>query len=276
MPNVELNRYSRPAMFRRMALVSWGRPSDPQVYARAEVDVGKALEFARQESERAGVSVTPAHLVLRAVALALREYRDANAIVRWNRIYTRKRVHVFFHVAVPGKKPDLSGVVVRDADAKDPAAIAGELREKVKAVRSGSDEDLARTRRMLDRIPSCLYRPLLGAIGFLQYTLNLDLSRLGMPRDAFGGAAVTSVGSFGVSEAFAPLPPITRLPILVSVGKVEQRPAVRDGAIVIRPTCVLCATFDHRIMDGYLAGKLAKFVTRYLADPQRYEMERQV
>ena len=267
MGNVELNRYSRPAMFRRMALVSWARPSDPQVYARAEVDVGKALEFARQESERAGVQVTLAHLVLRAVALALREFPEANALVRWNRIYTRKRVHMFFHVALPGKKPDLSGVIVRDADAKAPAQIAQELREKIKAVRSGADGEIARTQRMLDRIPSCLYRPLLRAIGFLQYTLNLDLSRLGMPRDPFGGAAVTSIGSFGISEAFAPLPPITRIPLLVSVGKVEPRPVVRDGAIVIRPVCVLCATFDHRIMDGYLAGKLAKFVTRYLADP---------
>jgi len=47
--------------------------------------------------------------------------------------------------------------------------------------------------------------------------------------------------------------------------------ALRDGAVVIRPICVLCATFDHRIMDGLMAGKLAKFVGRYLGNPQEYE-----
>ena len=124
---------------------------------------------------------------------------------------------------------------------------------------------------MLDRIPSLLSRVILRVLCFFQYTLNLNLSRLGIPRDPFGGVAVTSVGSLGISEAFAPLSPITRTPIVLAVGKVEDKPVVRDGAIVIRPMCVLCATFDHRIMDGYLAGKLGKFLTRYLADPGQYE-----
>jgi hypothetical protein len=122
---------------------------------------------------------------------------------------------------------------------------------------------------MLDKTPSFLYRLVLRVIEFFQYTLNLNLSRFGIPQDPFGGAGVTSVGSLGMPEAFAPLSPITRMPIVISVGKVEEKPVVRDGSIVIRPMCVLCATLDHRIMDGYLAAKLAKFVTRCLADPER-------
>ena len=82
---------------------------------------------------------------------------------------------------------------------------------------------------------------------------------------------VTSVGSLGVSEAFAPLVPITRAPIVVAVGKVEDKPVVRHGEIVVRPICILGVTFDHRIMDGVLAGKLAKFVTNYLRDPEGHE-----
>jgi pyruvate/2-oxoglutarate dehydrogenase complex dihydrolipoamide acyltransferase (E2) component len=35
--------------------------------------------------------------------------------------------------------------------------------------------------------------------------------------------------------------------------------------------CILCAAFDHRVMDGLLAAKLAKFAARYLADPAKFE-----
>jgi pyruvate dehydrogenase E2 component (dihydrolipoamide acetyltransferase) len=271
MPNVELHPYSKPAMWRKMAVVNWRHPFDPQVYARMEVDMTKALEYAAQVSQRSGISINTTHLMLRAVALCLKEYPEANAIIRWNRIYLRKRVHVFCHVAIPGKKPDLSGVLLRDADTKDLVAIARELKEKVTAIRKGSDPELARTKAMLDKTPSFLYRLVLRVVEFFQYTLNLNLSRFGIAQDPFGGAAVTSVGSLGMPEAFAPLSPITRLPIIVSVGKVEEKPVVRDGSIVVRPMCVLCATLDHRVMDGYLAAKLAKFVRRYLADPGRHE-----
>jgi pyruvate/2-oxoglutarate dehydrogenase complex dihydrolipoamide acyltransferase (E2) component len=271
MPGIELHPYSKPAMWRKMAIANWRQPADPQIYGRMEVDMGPALEYAKRESERAGISITVTHLLLRASALCLKKYPDANAVIRWNRIYTRKRIHVFCQVAIPGRKPDLLGVLLRDADTKDPAMIARELQEKATAIRNGTDRELLRTLRRLDKIPGFLYGALLRFLGFFQYTLNLDLSRFGIPADPFGGAAVTNIGTFGIAEGFAPLPPITRLPIIVSVGKIEEKPVVREGQIVIRPMCVLCATFDHRVMDGYLVGRVTRFVARYLADPEKYE-----
>ncbi len=64
---------------------------------------------------------------------------------------------------------------------------------------------------------------------------------------------------------------MTRAPIVLSVGKIEDRPVVRDGEIVIRPLSIVCATFDHRVMDGVLAAKLGRFLTGYLGDPIKYE-----
>jgi pyruvate dehydrogenase E2 component (dihydrolipoamide acetyltransferase) len=269
--NVELHPHSRPAPWRKMSLTNWRHPTDPQVYARSEIDMAQALEYAARLSQSAGVTVAPLHLVIRALALCFKEYPDTNALVRRGRVYARKRINIFCHVAIPGKKPDLSGVILRDADTKDPAAIARELRDKVRAARNGTDPEFAKTKRTLDRIPSWLFRPLLGVLDLFQYTLNLNLGWLGLPQDPFGGALVTSVGSLGISEAFAPLSPITRAPIVVSVGKVEEKPVVCDGQIVARPVCVLCLTFDHRVMDGLLAAKMAKFVARYLAEPERFE-----
>ena len=271
MPSVELHKFSKPTMWRKMAMVNWGRPSDPQVYARTEVDMTRALAYVQTETRQSGIKITPIVLAIRAVALGFRKHPEANALVRWNRVYQRKRVHVFCNVAIPGKKLDLSGVLVRDADTKGPAEIARELEEAVRRVRRGEDKELAKTRRTLDRIPALVYRIAIRLIGFFQYTLNLNLGFLGLPQDPFGGALVSGVGFLGMSEGFAPLSPITRAPLVISVGRVEDRPVVHGGQIVARPMLVLCATFDHRVMDGLMAGKLAKSVVRYLSDPARHE-----
>lgn len=271
MPNVELRPSIKLSLWRRMAAAIWGHPSDPTIYARLEVDMAKALEFAEKLGRTRKVRITPTHLVARAVALALRAYPEANAIVRIGGIRQRRRVHLFFHVAVPGEQIDLTGVVVHDADLKGPAEIAQQLQAEAVAARRGEDREFSKARRRLQRTPAWLLRGVLRWLDFFQYSLNLDPRWFGLARDAFGGAMITSVGSLGIPEAFAPLVPLTRAPMVVAVGKVEPKPVVREGTIVIRPVCVLGATLDHRVFDGLLASKAAKFVLRYLADPAKEE-----
>ena len=68
--------------------------------------------------------------------------------------------------------------------------------------------------------PAWAMRALLNAISFLMYTLNLDLKFLGLPRDPFGSVMLTSIGSLGLEEAFAPLVPYSRVPIVLALGSV--------------------------------------------------------
>ena len=69
---------------------------------------------------------------------------------------------------------------------------------------------------------------------------------------------VTSVGTLGIGHAFAPLVPMTRLSVNVALGQVEERAVVEDGKVVARPVVPLTATFDHRVIDGYQAGRLGE------------------
>jgi len=269
MPNIELRPFKRPSMWRRMSLANWRAPTDPQVYGRMELDMTRALAYAEEVGAAAGVKVTPTHLAARAVAYALGRHPAANALIRWNRVYERKTVDVFCQVAIPGKN-DLSGAVIRDADTKDVTEIARELKERASRVREGTDE-LSESRRLLDVIPAFMYRLILGILSFFQYTLNLDLRFMGLPKDAFGSVMVTSIGSLGIPEGWAPLVPMSRCPMVISVGAVLDRPWVVDGRIEIRPICVVSAAFDHRVMDGVSGGRLGREVQDYLADPAAWE-----
>ena len=100
---------------------------------------------------------------------------------------------------------------------------------------------------------------------------NVDLSRQGLPRQAFGSAMVSSVGMFGVQKAYGPLAPLYRVPILALVSEVTPKPVVVDGEIVARPILTLTATMDHRYLDGSHAARLGRSVREYLEDPSRFE-----
>ena len=106
-----------------------------------------------------------------------------------------------------------------------------------------------------------------GALGWLGLP-DVDLSFLGLPKDPFGSAMVTNVGSLGLEEAYVPLVPYSKVPLLVAVGALKRTVAVREGD-VIEPVTVmrLFATFDHRILDGAHAAKMAGTLHRIFADP---------
>ncbi len=265
--------------FRRMAAAIWGPQSDPSVYGSIELDAQPILDYVEQLRQQSGERVTVNHVVGRAVARLLAEFPDANAYVRLGRLYAREAVDIFFQVAVVDEsdkaiaKADLSGTVIREADRKTTVELARELWEQAGRVRRDEDEELARARSSMRWVPSLLLRPLIRFLGFVQYTLNLALP--GMPRDPFGSAMVTTVGRFGLTGGFAPLFPPSRCPIVLLVGAVTKRPVVveRDEGdeIAIRPVLPLFVTFDHRVLDGFHASKLAARLQEMLAAPSELD-----
>ena len=58
-----------------------------------------------------------------------------------------------------------------------------------------------------------------------------------MPRQAFGGAMVTSVGMFGVTRAYSPLAAYYKIPALVLVGAVTPRPVPSPGTSSYGRSC---------------------------------------
>ncbi len=51
--------------------------------------------------------------------------------------------------------------------------------------------------------------------------------------------------------------------------KIQERPVVVDGQIVIRPMMYLALTYDHRIIDGKEAVQFLVTVKDVLEDPGR-------
>ncbi len=256
--------------WRRMAVHVWRAPKDPSVYAQVDLPVMNALAYIEKVRQQTGVHVTLSHLVVRGVALGIRQYPQLNGIVARGRIYLRDTVDVFMQVMTDGGS-DLSGIKVSRADEKTVVEIAREAKERVDRLRARQDRDVEATKQLLARLPSRILGWVIRATAYLTYDLDLDLSRFGVVKDSFGSAMVTNVGMLGLEAAFAPLLPFSRTPLIVLVGEVRERPVVEDGQVVARPVVTLGVTFDHRFMDGFQGGKMAALMRSFIEDPEAYD-----
>jgi pyruvate/2-oxoglutarate dehydrogenase complex dihydrolipoamide acyltransferase (E2) component len=274
--NVPGHFIRRPSLWRQISAIAWGSPNDPTIYGTLDVDATAVLRYVERLRAETGQHVTVTHVVVRALGLALRAHPECNAFLRFGKLYQREEVDIFVLVAQPPaareagreQRADLSGVRLARVDEQSVIEIARGLEEQKQELRGGRDQRVGPLKRYLTRPPQLIARLGLGLVTFLQYELNLDLSRLGIPRDTFGGALVTSMGMMGIKYAVPPLVPAMRHSIMLAVGRIEERPVVRDGAIVVRPIMPLAATLDHRIVDGYHASRLAETFTRLLEDPE--------
>jgi len=258
--------------WRKLAGAAWGPPNDPQFYGELDVDAGNLLEYLRQVREDSGVHVTVTHLVGRAVAHGLTQVPVLRVRLAAGREHPRESLDVFFIVSAEGGD-ELTGVRVEHADEKSAVEIARELGELTRAIADGTDASFGRAKQLLTVLPSPLLRPALRLSAWLTSDRNLDLPWLGMRRQSFGSAMITSVGMWGVTRAYSPLAAYYRVPLLVLAGSVTQRPVAVAGNVVARPMLTLTATFDHRYVDGGHAARFAEAVHKYLGDPAHFESE---
>lgn len=257
-------RDAASSAWRETATALFGPPADGKIYGTLEVDVSDALRFLR-EQRASGLHLTLTHLVTAALGRTFgSEVPELNCWVRRGRVVRREGVDVMVAARLAR---GVAGILVRDADSRSLAEIAECVREESAAHRAGRESRTNRSRNLFARIPWPLRRPAVRILSFAVHDLGLDLPALGLRRDAFGSVLLTNIGTFGLATGMLALFPVARLPAAVAMGRVEERPVVRDGEIAIRPILPLTGTFDHRIVDGEQAGKLARSMKRLLEEP---------
>ncbi len=266
--------------WRKVALSAWGAPRSPAAYGMIDLDCEPALDYIERLREASGEKVTLTHVLGRAIGLAIAEHPEVNGFVSRGRLMLRETVDVFFQVAffdqdagvaspagAKKKEANLAGAKICAVNEKSTVEIARELRERAERLRTRGDAETARSSAMLAKLPAPMVGLATRAGGLLSYDLGLNLSRFGIPRDAFGSCMVTNVGVFGITVAWAPLVEMSRVPIVLTLGVVREAPVVRDGAVVVRRVATVGVAFDHRVMDGYHAGKMARTLIDAMASP---------
>jgi pyruvate dehydrogenase E2 component (dihydrolipoamide acetyltransferase) len=256
--------------FRKLAIGTWQTAYDPTVYGTLTVRMEQALAYIERFRQVHGVRLTVTHLVAKAVAEGLRRCPDANAILRFNKIYLRQGVTISVLVMQNDQgdgKVDLTAAKIEHAEVKSLLEMATEMQAAIDKVRERKDVALEASKGTIQRVPFVFMNLFMKLLSFLMYTLNIDLSFAGMPRDPFGGATITNVGSLGLDVAYVPLVPYTRVPIFVAPGAVAEEPVVQDGRVVPGKIMRINASFDHRFIDGFHASVLSKTLRQMMEHP---------
>ncbi|MCM3453122.1 2-oxo acid dehydrogenase subunit E2 [Heyndrickxia oleronia] len=82
---------------------------------------------------------------------------------------------------------------------------------------------------------------------------------------------ITNIGSAG-GQWFTPVINHPEVAIL-GIGRISEKPVVKNGEIVAAPVLALSLSFDHRIIDGATAQYALNHIKRLLNDPELLLME---
>jgi pyruvate/2-oxoglutarate dehydrogenase complex dihydrolipoamide acyltransferase (E2) component len=225
-----------------------------QVHALLEFDVTEAK--ARIADAEPWVSWTG--FVIATLARAVAVHPEVNVRKAGNRILAFDRVDIGATVEREWEgRTVLDVVTIRNADQRSCAEISQILHEAKYG--PGESHRQSGLTAELWRLPGPVRRT----------AFRLAASR---PRVAasFGPAVgVTSLGMFSSGWGWAiPLAPLT---VTVTVGRVVDRPVIREGRVAARPLLPLTLSFDHAMIDGAPAARFTATLRAFAETAAAFE-----
>ena len=103
------------------------------------------------------------------------------------------------------------------------------------------------------------------------YVKKIRENRLELADLEGGTFTITNGGVFG-SLLSTPILNIPQSGIL-GMHKIEERPMVHDGQVVVRPMMYVALTYDHRMVDGRQAVTFLVRIKELIQEPERIMME---
>ena len=105
---------------------------------------------------------------------------------------------------------------------------------------------------------------------------NFRLPRLGRIDRHLDSAVVVNYLGYPGSPSMSMYKP-SKFPdesslLSVTMGRIEERPVVRDGRVVVGHVAPLFVRADHRVTDAYMLGKFLAELHDVLMNPQLMEM----
>ncbi|TMF45271.1 MAG: 2-oxo acid dehydrogenase subunit E2 [Chloroflexi bacterium] len=94
---------------------------------------------------------------------------------------------------------------------------------------------------------------------------------LSLPEVSGSTFTLNNVGSFGGGSGT----PIINHPevAILAFGRIQEKPVVQQGTVVVRPMMPLALSFDHRLIDGALSGAFLARFKELVENPQQLMLD---
>mgnify|MGYP001286594489 CR=1 FL=1 len=266
MKNIEYRQKRKLTPWRKVSLASWKPTGDSSTYVMEDIEMDEVKIYCKANN------INVNSFIIKALSNTIEKHPKINSTVRFWKIRERNDISIFFHTSKDSATDDLSGILINDGQKKSIFDVSKEYLEKIELFKSGVSE-LDQSKKIVGILPGIFSKPLMNLYSFIVYSLNLNLRIFKAPNNAFGSIMLTSIGSLGLSKALCPIAPYTRVPMVISFGKIEKRPIVIENELTIRDICTFGFTFDHRIIDGIHFSDFLTCFKAYLTQPYILENE---
>ncbi len=251
-------------------------PADPTMLWGLDVDMRALEAYLHERNQTSPTLITVSHVLLQAVGRALARFPQLNRRVVGRRIYTFRDVNVRIMI-YDKQRGEVDVVLVRHADYLELTRIAQQLwRSQTDVVHGVSQDHL--DKQWLRRWPEWLLRGVIR--GYLGLQRNFRLPNFGRI-DRIASAPVL-VNYFGFSAAptlhtYRPSSfPDGSSHLNVTMGRIEPRPAVDNGQVVVRRMAPLFVRADHRLADPFVVARFVSTLQTLLQNPASMENPRDV
>ena len=239
-PFVSNDPFNTP--WRVTAAAIYTTPTDSRVYGTLDIDVTRAKNFL-DDKRGDGIKITMTHLATVVLARAVAfDVPEMNCFIRRGAMVGREHIDVTIPVAI-GDGEGVAAVLIKNAHARSVTSIAEEIRNGAEANRAGNESQTVKNKYVLNRIPWPLRRPAFRFLKWLTVDMGFTIKSLGLSADSFGSFVVSDIGSFGLNTGMTSLMPAAKVPAVIVLGKIEEKPVVRDGEVVVRTMLPLTGTF---------------------------------
>jgi len=242
-------------------------PADPTIVWGTEVDMTGLQAFLREKNDTSRILLSPAHVLLQAVGRALAKFPQLNSRVVGNRIFRFRETNV--RTMIYNKQAgEVDVVLLRKAHELTLERLARLMwKYQRQAVKRDTQDHVDR------RIQQQWWpRPLLAMAVKTYFWLD---SRFRLPKWRFDRVSSSPVlvnflgfaGAPSMTMYKASNHPDESSNLSITMGKIEKKPVVRKGEVVVRPMAPLFVRVDHRLADAFILAQFLRAIGDSLGNP---------
>ena len=258
---------------------------DPFLIWGTTVETEALDAFLNEQRRKTGLIISPAHVLVRAVAESLRRHPEVNRRVFGRRVYQYNGVNITMPM-LQTSTGEVECVFLHEAEKMSLPAIAERFWEEARAKARHVAADKRRAKEaspLKNRLVSWGRRLALNGIHAgcrIAFTVG---NWVRVPTFFAWQQELNGAGAFVNYLGFPDAPPLVAhkpasLPmnaysIAVTMGRAEPRAIVVDNAIVVRKQASLFVRSDHRMVNGNQTAAFVSTLRNLLLDPAQLTVD---
>ena len=249
---------------------TWSNIHEPDTYTTVKLDITKIVPYLKKKSEQIKENITPTIFTIKLMAIILKKYPEVYGYIKFGRYEPKDGIDICCIVQV-GEGSELANATISNCEKKSFKDITKELNDSVKILRARKNKDQNIKMTMFRFVPTFLTGPITQIVSYLS-SIGLKVKAIGLRKFEFGSFVITSIGGLGIEHSFAPIPPFTFAPLLLTLCKKYTVNKKREDESIEEKTYLkMNFTADYRFFNPSNSSCIFKDIHLYGEDPEKFE-----